>query len=204
MKAKNEFEMTYAKVVKECVALLNQEADYEKKKIALALEIGKKVDELLNLSQDDKDRIIKRLSRDISKERGKVISQSKIEAYQQLYLNFKAMDVVTSMEKSLMNDITVDMLTEMTLKDKQLEGKSAQEMSPLLSMLKKAHRILDRFEVLIKEKQPEDDVILKISTELQLIEEKSRTIINTLNNGGKQQNLLKICNAITTVPRLNQ
>lgn len=173
MKTKNDFETTYDRALKECIALLNQESNYEKEKISLAFEIGKKTNELVTLSHD-KEIIFKRLSRDIFKERGKVISPSKIAEYQQFYLNFQSMDIVTAMEKTLMNDVTIGMLTEMALKDGLPENKPTPDASPLLTILKKANRLLNRFEVAMEDKHPEDEELPKILTELVLIKEKAQ------------------------------
>ena len=188
MKTKNEFETSYAKTLKECITLIDQENHHEKEKISLALEIGKKVDELAAQSPDN-EILFKRLSRDIFRVRGKIISPSRIYEYQQLYLNFHSMDTVTTMATSMMSDVTVGMLTEMALEDGRPESKPTQDASPLLMMLKKANRLLDRFEVTIEDKQPEDKELSKILEELKLIGGKSEAILNAVQNAGDRSQL---------------
>ena len=73
----------------------------KRRRYLLALEIGKKVDELAARSPDN-EILFKRLSRDIFRLRGKIISPSRIYEYQQLYLNFHSMDTVTTMATSMM------------------------------------------------------------------------------------------------------
>jgi len=187
MKTENEFETTYAETLKECIELLNQENYHEREKISLSIEIGKKVDELA-AKAPNKNFLFKRLSRDILKARGKVISPSKIAEYQQLYLNFQSMDIVTTMEKSLVNDVTVGMLTEIALNDGRQKSKPSEDAFPLLTILNRTSRLLNRFEVDMEEKQPEGQELTEILKELEAIVCKTGTILNTVKNtGGRAQ-----------------
>lgn len=187
MKADSDFELQYADVLKECIKLFEEESHYEKEQISLALKIGKKVNKIVD-HIEDKEAVFKRLARDMFKARGKLVTPSKISEYRQLYLNFQSMDTVTTMGKSMMNDVSVGMLTEMALKDERPESKPKGDESPLLTMLKKAHRLLDRFEMTIEDKQPDDEELMKIFEELDLIGGKAQTILNAVrNDGGRNQ-----------------
>lgn len=188
MKADSDFELKYEDVLRECIILFDEESRHEKEQISLALKIGEKVNEIVDRIED-KEAIFKRMSRDIFRARKKLVTPSKIAEYRQLYLNFQSMDIVTSMEKSLMNDVTVGMLTEMALKGGQSESKPIQDTSPLLTMLKKAKRLLDKFEMNMEDKQPDDNDLAKIIEELRLIGWKSEAILNAVQNGGGRSQL---------------
>lgn len=187
MKGDSDFELQYADVLKECIKLFEEESRYEKEQISLALRVGAKVNKIVD-HIEDKEAVFKRLARDIFKARGKLVTPSKISEYRQLYLNFQSIDTVTTLGKSMMNDITVGMLTEMALKDEGRGGKPRENESPLLTMLKKAHCLLDRIEVTIEDKQPEDEELAKIFEELEMIGGKAQTILNAVrNDGGRNQ-----------------
>jgi len=195
MKADKDFELQYTDTLKKCVALIEEDTRYEREQISLALKIGKEVDVLV-AEIEDKDAIFKRLSRDIFRARGKVISPSKISEYQQLYLNFHSMDTVSDKETSMMNDITVDMLCEIASKNGRQGSKSKNVTSPELSMLRKVTRLLDRFEAAMDDKQPDDNDLAEILEELKLIAGKSEAILNAVQNaaGRSQLDLFKRCN----------
>jgi hypothetical protein len=187
MKTDKDFELQYANVLKECIALFDEESQHEKEQISLAIKIGERVNEIVD-SIEDKDAIFKRISRDIFRARGKLVTPSKIAEYRQLYLNFHLMDTVTSLEKSLMGDVSVGMLTQIALKDDNPARKTKENVSPLLTMLKKVSRLLDRFEVAIEDTEPDDRDIEKALAELEVIHSKTLTILNSLrNSGGKCQ-----------------
>ena len=183
MKSDSDFELKYADVLKECIKLFDEESQHEKKQISLALRIGKRVNEIAE-QIEDKETVFKRLARDIFKARGKIVAPSKISEYRQLYLNFQSMDTITIIEKSMMSDVTVGMLTEMALKEDQAANKNKKDESPLLAMLTKANRLLDKFEVTMEDNQPDDKELPKILEELELIVRKAQTSLNTTKNAG--------------------
>ena len=195
MKADKDFELQYTDTLKKCVALIEEETRYEREQISLALNIGKEVDVLV-ARVEDKDAIFQRLSRDIFRARGKVISPSKISEYQQLYLNFHSMDAISAKNMSMMNDITVGMLCEMASKNGRQGSKSKNLISPELIMLRKVNRLLDRFEAALDDKQPDDNDLSEILEDLKLIGGKCETILNTVQNAGgrSQLDLFKRCN----------
>lgn len=178
MKIDKDFESKYQNVLRECIALFDEEVRYEKEQIALALKIGERVNRIVD-NIEDNDAIFKRISRDIFRARGKLIPPFKISEYRQLYLNFQSMDTVSSMEKSLMSDITIGTLTGIALRDDRHGKKAKEDVSPLLTMLKKANRLLDRFEVAMEDNQPDDKDLARILDELKLISGKSETILNS-------------------------
>jgi hypothetical protein len=182
MKADKDFELKYRNVLKECIALFEEESRHEKEQISLAIKIGEKINEIAD-SVEDKDAIFKKISRDIFRARKKVITPSKIAEYRQLYLNFQSMETVETMAKAVMSDMTVGMLTEMALKDGQSKSKPKGDDSALLTMLKKANRLLDKIEITIEEKQPDDEDIGKILDEMDIINSRAQTILKTLRNG---------------------
>ncbi len=196
MKTDSDFELRYAEVLKKCIKLFDEESQHEKEKISLALKIGEKVNKIANcINDDESEAIFKRLSRDIFKTRKKIITPSKISEYRQLYLNFQSMDIVTSMEKSLMNDVNLKMLVDIALKDRRPKNKPQKDDSPFLTMLIKAFRLLDRFEIAIEDKQPDDNDMPKLVEKLELITEKVQTILNDLQNyrGRGQMDFFKMC-----------
>ncbi len=183
MKADSDFELQYVDALKECIALFEEESRHEKQQISLALRIGEKVNTIVD-HIEDKEAVFKRLARDIFKARGKLVTPSKIAEYRQLYLNFHSMDTVETMGKAMIGDITVGMLTDIALKDGRPESKPKGDDSPLLILLKKANRLLDKFEVAMEDKQPDDKDLVKIIEELKLIVWKSEAILNAVQNGG--------------------
>lgn len=187
MKADSDFEVQYAQALKECLVLIEEESRHEKEQISLALRIGEKVNKIVE-HMEDKESIFKRMARDIFSTRGKLVTPTKISGYRQLYLNFQSMDTISTMGKSMITDLSVDMLTEIALKDELSESRPQENGSPLLTMLKKANRLLYRFEVVIEDKQPDDKDLVKILEELKLICEKSGAILNTVQHtGGRSQ-----------------
>jgi hypothetical protein len=183
----NDFELQYANVLKECITLIEEENRHEREQVSLALKIGEKVNEIVD-NIEDEDAVFKRLARDIFKTRGKFIAPSKISEYRQLYLNFESMDTVSVIGNSMMNDLTVGLLTEIASKDMNPQRKSKVDESPLLTMLKRAVRFLDRFEVAIEENQPDEKDMAMIIQELELIRAKDESLLHAVRHtGGKSQ-----------------
>jgi hypothetical protein len=192
MKKNDEFDLLYAAALKECIDLIEEGSLHEKEQISLAIRIGAKVDEL-TAAVEDKESVFKRLARDIFRARGKVVNPSKVAEYRQLYLNFQPIDTVTTMEQSLMNDVTVRMLTEIALNDGRPKNKPAENVFLFLRVLRKAGCLLDGFEPYLEEKQPDGQEATEIIKELEALRTKADTLLNAVQNseGRSQLDFLK-------------
>ncbi len=189
MKSDSDFELRYASVLKECITLIEEESRHEQDQISLALKIGEKINGIVDLAEE-KEAVFKRLARDIFKTRGKIVTASKISEYRQLYLNFQSMDTVTTLGKSMMNDMTIGMLAEMTQREGKPGSKSKEDDCPLLTMLKKVNRLLDRFEVAMEDNRSDDDNNLaRIIEELKLVDARSKAILDAVQNAGGRSQL---------------
>lgn len=195
MKTDRDFEKLYAATLAECLALIEKECQHEKEQISLAIRIGKEVDLLVG-HLEDTEAVFTRLSRDIFRARGKSVSPSRIAEYRQLYLKFESMDAVADMETSLINDLTVGTLTGIASKQEGQGSKPKEHASPQLIILRKASRLLDKFETTLDDKRPDDSDMAGILEELKLISGKIEVILNGMQNaGGKSQlDLFKRCN----------
>jgi hypothetical protein len=156
------------------------------------MQLGQQIDILVKISTD-KTSLMMRLSRDISKARGKVISSNKLEAYQQLFLRFDSTENLIQETKELRTDVSVDLLLEMVEVNVQ-SGKNAKcknDKNNVIYLLEKIKKLLVDVEVLI-ELKPLDN------SNKEIAELKFRDVhhkFNALNDlicsgaGRKQQNL---------------
>lgn len=186
MKTGNE--EIYKKKLKECIALFDLETQKEREKIAIALEIGKKIDELVS-GVFDKEAVFKRLTRDIFKVRHKAVSLLKIAEYHQLYLDFGSMEVINSMEKTLLSDITMVALNRITVNESGRKGSyEVRHINPLFEILQKVGRLLGRVETIMDDHDLTGADVLEINGLLDGLQVKIQEISMAVKSvGGKRQ-----------------
>lgn len=181
MKTGNE--EIYKKNLKECIVLFDLETQKERGKIAIALEIGKKIDELLS-GGFDKEAVFKRLTRDIFKARHKVVSLLKIAEYHQLYLDFGSMEVINSIEKTLLSDITMVALNRITVNESGRKGSyEVRHINPLFEIFQKVGRLLGRVEAIIDDHDLTGADVLEINGLLDGLHEKMQEISMAITGG---------------------
>lgn len=138
----NEEAVMYQQAVTECIAYLEQLNFAERSKIETSLAIGLRINELLLLSED-KEKTLKRLSQDITRQRGKLTPEKKLLDCQQLYIDFASIDNVDSYANKIINEMTLDLLLKDGKKQKKelLEG---DEAANILKNFQKITKTLDR------------------------------------------------------------
>jgi len=178
-------ENIYREVLTQCINLLKKMSDYEEEQILLAFEIGKNVDKLLKEYSSD-DSVIKRLSREISKQLGKFFEPSIFIQYQQLYLNFGTIESIKEKTK-IMNEIDMNTLLEIVSKSKNNQTKNHQNnISIFITILKKIERLSEKLNNLLYEKTPSDEEIEEIKKIKELIIKKLNQFDDIIENKNSQ------------------
>lgn len=79
----------YQKTLSETVALLNEFHDCESRRIQIAIAVGAKLNVLI-AAHDNDEKVVTKLSREISNNRGKVTLPSELLQYRQLHLQLRS------------------------------------------------------------------------------------------------------------------
>jgi len=171
-------ENIYQEVLRECINLIKKMNDYQQEQIFLAFEIGKNVDQLLKEYSSD-DSVLKRLSREISKQLGKFFEPSRFIQYQQLYLNFGTVESIREKTK-IMNEIDINILLKIIPNSKNKNHKN--DISIFIKMLKKIEKLSEKLNNLLYEKTPTDEEIEEINEIIKLIDKKLNQFKQKLKN----------------------
>jgi len=174
-------ENIYQEVLMQCINLIKKMNDYQQEQIFLAFEIGKNVDQLLKEYSSD-DSVLKRLSREISKQLGKFFEPSRFIQYQQLYLNFGTVESIREKTK-IMNEIDINILLKIIPNSKNNQNKNIKnDISIFIKMLKKIEKLSEKLNNLLYEKTPTDEEIEEINEIMQLIDKKLNQFKQKLKN----------------------
>jgi len=152
--------------------------DYQQEQIFLAFEIWKNVDQLLKEYSSD-DSVLKRLSREISKQLGKFFEPGRFIQYQQFYLNFGTVESIREKTK-IMNEIDINILLKIIPNSKNKNHKN--DIGIFIKMLKKIEKIFEKLNNLLYEKTPTDEEIEEINEIIKLIDKKLNQFKQKLKN----------------------
>lgn len=168
----------YEEVLKDCLYLLQKFANHEEQKIAIAIEIGKAVNTLIENTQDTF--ILKKLSRDISQKTGKLYLPSQFSQLHQLYLNFQDMEKVKEQTKNILNQISLDLLLKIS--NTETKKNTKENQNPYFLILRRIDKLLIKLDILVYEKSPTEDDLREILKKLTLLKDKFDKIIKNLQS----------------------
>jgi len=153
-----DVEELYSNVLKNCIECLDKVNEFEVSKLPIIMKLGSEIDNLVS-SQDDKEALLKRLSRDISKTRKKLIDYETLESYHQLYLDYDTPENLNQEVNNLSCDISADMLSGMmkegARKDRGYKGSTVE--NDVISILDKIKKLLIKVEIVFEEQPLDDD-----------------------------------------------
>ena len=181
----SDFKALYSKTVKECVSLVDKECELEQEQISLALKMGEKIEQLV---ATEGEAVIKKLARDIFKERQKIIPPSKLFEYRQLFLDLGSMETVKTLVEKSLNDVTMDSLIKIARNGKETDGVRQSPRNEIVATLYKALNCLNRVERMLDEKGLSDDELAEILKAAESVKDKAGSVLRTVEgNDGKRQ-----------------
>lgn len=177
----------YEEVLKDCLSLLQKFANHEEQKIEIAIEIGKTLNSLIENTQDAS--ILKKLSRDISLKTGKLYLPSQFSKFHQLYLNFHNIDQVKEKTKSILNQLSLDLLLKIFDINKKSEKNPGEKQNPYFSILHRIEKLIIKLDILIDEQCPTEDDQKQILERIKLLKDKFDEIAKNLQSLRKNSQL---------------
>jgi hypothetical protein len=153
MKCYENVEEIYSEALEECISLFNRYADLKLAQIDMAIEIGRKIH---NLTLHAKAPLVmlRRLSRDISHARKRVITHHELQQCHQLYLFMSdSGEDVHGLATRFKNDISAEMLLKMSAKHSGSNNECKDNGHPILLTIVKIMRMLNKVQSLTEREQ---------------------------------------------------
>ncbi len=178
MKYYENLEEIYSEILKDCVSLFSKSADLNLSLLDISIEIGRRIHRLIILV-DDPDAMLRRLSRDISRARKKVVTYNKLQRYCQLYLFFtNSGEDLYTITNRFGNDISAETLLKISSKysDSNKSNEKKENIHPILVKLSKIIRMLDKIQSSTESEQLSTDLLSQIIEQLNSIQQKTREI----------------------------
>lgn len=172
-------ESSYNKILEECISLVEKATQNEQKQIGLALEIGKKINQLVTGAEDG-DATLKKLARDIFRARGKLVPPSRLYEYHQLYLNFGSMETIKSIADKSLNDISVNMLLKIPEHPKEADKVNDPRNVDHTEALVRVIKLLARFETKLEGYQLNEEKLVEVVKSLETIRDKTDSVLNAV------------------------
>lgn len=186
MEKQGNMNTLYPITLGQCIPLVDKIAQRESEQITLSLELGKQIVRLV-ANSPDKAPLYKKLARDITSARGKLITSAKISEYEQLFLSFPERGSVTELSKTLLSDLTTEMVLKLSKKSLDKTATVVVEKSKVLRLFHQIERLLRRLERLIGDDILEDRECLQITGKLNSLTERLFLVSQALKKDRKMQ-----------------
>ena len=193
METKSDFKRFYAETLKECISLIEEESKHEHEQIRVALEVGRKIDQLMSEAAEDDETILKNFARDVSRARGKMISSSKLCEYRQLYLNLGSMETVNAITDRALNDVSMSALFKLSDDEKNTSSRNGVPSANMVSILEKILRLLTRAETQLEDKEINEADWTAVMNNMELIHSKANSIYQKIQgySGPRQMDFFR-------------
>jgi hypothetical protein len=187
-----DIEQLYKQVLKNCIECLEKLNEFEVSKLPIIMKLGSEIDNLVS-SQDDKEPLLKRLSRDISKSRKKMIDYETLETYHQLYLDYDSPENLKQEANELSCDVSVEMLSGMMKEGARnnKRGKGSTSENDAICILDKIKKLLIKVEIMFEDNPLDEDKKGEIENKFDNIRDKFDVLekLIRISSGSRQQKL---------------
>ena len=188
METKSDFKRFYAQILNECISLMAEESQHEQEQIRIALEIGQKINQLMAEAAGN-ETVIKNLARDICRERGKMVSPSRLDEYRQLYLNLGSMETVNSLAERALNDISLSTLSKWTADGKKdIGNRGGAPTTNIVTFLEKVTRLLTRVETILEDQELNEEELASAINSIESVHSRANAVYKAIHGyGGPRQ-----------------
>lgn len=182
----SEFNKLYIECLEKCVTIIEEVQSSEKHKISLLHQLGQQID-LMVSNAPEGEPVLKRLARDITKARKKIVDDRQLEKCRQLYLFSNDLQIQDFYECSS-RDLTVSMIFDII--NKKVSNKKEKDSNTVFKVLiKKIWRNLFQVETLIQNQPLTKLEKEEISEKILRIKEMSRSILELFLHGPEKRKL---------------
>jgi len=175
----------YGEILEQCVELLQKAQDHEEQKIRLLLQVGEKVDTLMNQT-GEQEKLLKRLSRDISVRRGRLVLPAELKEFRQLYLSFGE-TFYNGTPGKLVTGQTLEALRELVRN--RVKKKSHDRKSVPLNVVKKINNHIRNLLSKLEEWNPDEGEIQEFRDQVEVMKALIFDVVKFVNVLGTSKQL---------------